>query len=420
MAQTAFPYQAIRGLPAKTIAARNSATSGPLQTVSWAAASTGDVLTVQGDGTVAFAAVSAGIGGSTGSVDNAILRADGTGGATLQASGWIIADNYTASPNATVNHASIQATGSTTNVSVSIVPKGSGSFSLSVPDGTTAGGNARGESAVDLRTATRGVAAAVASGLRSFNGPNGQGASGTGAVAFGGGASGNYSFAAGFPDNAASGPSSVVFGGNSFAANTASGECAFVAGKSSVASGVCSFAFGNFATASANFAVAIGTGTTSGEYSFGHGNQYSAALSNSTAHGGGQFAVSGDNQFVRLIARIKTTSATPANILITGTSRITIAAGKIYHFIARITGAKSDGSEISAYLRRGVIKRVAGTTTLVTSETLGTDYEDNAATAVSITADDTNDALQIEVTGIDGETWRWQAVVDFGEINFGT
>lgn len=94
MGQTAFPYQAIRGLPAKTIAARNSATAGPLGTVSWAAASTGDVLTVQSDGTVAFAAVSAGIGGSAGSVDNAILRADGTGGATLQASGVTISDAF--------------------------------------------------------------------------------------------------------------------------------------------------------------------------------------------------------------------------------------------------------------------------------------------------------------------------------------
>lgn len=36
---------------------------------------------------------SAGIGGSTGATDNAILRADGTGGATLQTSGWVIDDS---------------------------------------------------------------------------------------------------------------------------------------------------------------------------------------------------------------------------------------------------------------------------------------------------------------------------------------
>jgi hypothetical protein len=111
--------------------------------------------------------VSTGVGGSTGSVDNGVLRADGTGGATVQSSDWIIADNYTASPNNTVNHASIQATGGTTNVSVSIVSKGTGAFRLAVPDGTATGGNARGSSAVDLQT-SRTAASMVASGASSF------------------------------------------------------------------------------------------------------------------------------------------------------------------------------------------------------------------------------------------------------------
>lgn len=58
-------------------------------------ASDGDLLTVQADGSVAFEAPAAGggIGGSTGSTDNAILTADGTGGGTLQATEWIIAGN---------------------------------------------------------------------------------------------------------------------------------------------------------------------------------------------------------------------------------------------------------------------------------------------------------------------------------------
>jgi hypothetical protein len=80
MGQTAFPYTAVRGLPAKTLAARNAATAGPLQTISWAAASTGDVLTVQGDGTVAFAAVSAGIGSLNGLTDATQTFAVGTTG----------------------------------------------------------------------------------------------------------------------------------------------------------------------------------------------------------------------------------------------------------------------------------------------------------------------------------------------------
>jgi hypothetical protein len=49
-----------------------------------------------------------------------------------------------------------------------------------------------------------------------------------------------------------------------------------------------------------------------------------------------------------------------------------------------------------------------------------TDTEDNILTDVAITADDTNDALAITVTGIAGETWRWCAVISGVEIAYGT
>jgi|DEB0MinimDraft_3_1074331.scaffolds.fasta_scaffold49449_2 hypothetical protein len=57
-------------------------------------ANDGDVLTVQAGGLVAFEApAGGGIGGSTGSTDNAILRADGTGGSTVQSSSPVIDDS---------------------------------------------------------------------------------------------------------------------------------------------------------------------------------------------------------------------------------------------------------------------------------------------------------------------------------------
>ena len=69
-------------------------------------ASDGDLLTVQADGSVAFEApAGGGIGGSTGSTDNAVLRADGTGGSTLQSSGATIDDtgNLTAAKLSAAN-----------------------------------------------------------------------------------------------------------------------------------------------------------------------------------------------------------------------------------------------------------------------------------------------------------------------------
>ena len=76
--------------------------------IDFSVANSGDVLTQQGDGSFAMSAPAGGgggIGGSTGGTDNAILRADGTGGGTLQSSNVTIDDsnNLTASKLSAVN-----------------------------------------------------------------------------------------------------------------------------------------------------------------------------------------------------------------------------------------------------------------------------------------------------------------------------
>jgi len=314
----------------------------------------------------------------TGSVDNAALRADGTGGATLQSSAWIIADNYTASPNNTVNHASLQATGGTTNVSASIVPKGTGAFCLAVPDSSATGGNVRGDNAVDLQT-SRGAATQVASGQYSS-----------------------------------------ILGGNS---NTASGTASTACGTTSIASGNRSFAGGEGITASGRSSFAYGAGgSASGYYAVAWGENVSANRHAMHAHSGGLFSANGDAQKTTDVLKRKTTNATPTTLLLgDGSSRLTVASGKILFANILISGIKSDGSAAACYKRKVAIKNVGGTTSLVGSvETIGTDIEDNASTDVTITADNTKDALDISVTGIAAETWRWVAVVEGLEIGYGT
>lgn len=338
------------------------------------------------------------ITGSTGQVvtkqsDGSLALEDAAGGGL---------DNLTeafatASPNNVVNNVSLTATGPTTNVSVAIVPKGTGAFSLSVPDGTAAGGNARGANAVDLQT-FRTNAGFVASGQHSVIGGGLNNYSNGGWNVIGGGNSNitdqGYATVGGGERNHALAAGATVSGGESNVANS---------GWGSVSGGA-----GNHTTA--NFAWV------------GGGWEALADRHGMHAHSAGPFATRGDSQRCIFVARNKTTSATPATLFLDGSStQLTIPDGKILAFTARITGIKSDGTAVADYVRSGRIKRIDATTSLVGSiETIGTDHEDNALTNVSITADDTNDALDISVTGIAGETWRWVAVVEGLEIGYGT
>ena len=381
--------------------------------------STGDVMTVQADGSyLAEAPAGGGVGGSSGAVDNAVLRADGTGGATLQTSAFTIADLATASPNNTVNNVSMAATGGTTNVSVSIVPKGTGSFSLQVPDGTTAGGNARGAYAVDLQT-VRSAAAEVASGYGSIVAGNQCKAPGSRAVAIGlfNTASGDFSFAANYASTA-SGTGSTAFGGSSCA-----GAQSITVGNLTTAAGAQSIGVGYQCFASGNQSQAFGyISAAAGQYSMAHGLGAGSNRLAMYSHSAGSFVANGDAQSARFVLRIKTTDATATPLMLDGaTTRLTIPSGKIMFADILISGILSTGASACCYKRKVAIKNVGGTTTLVgTVETIGTDIEDNAACDVAITADDTNDALDISVTGIAAETWRWVAVVEGLEIAYGT
>jgi len=341
--------------------------------------------------TLTIASTAAGLSG-TGSVDNAALRADGTGGATLQSSNLEIADLLTASPNNTINAVCIGPVGGTTNVDLVLKPKGSGALISHVADSAATGGNKRGANAVDFQR-NRFAAADVASGSESFVG------SGIG--------------------NRATGSYSAVPGGSS---NNVSGQSGCALNEQNVVSGRGALAINGGNAAAGNCSLASGTYASSDRVGM-------------QAFAGGRFAVTGDGQIVSFCVGGRTTNATPVALRTTsiasgdgsgtytsgGAVRITIPPGKILFAMVSIAGVKSDGSSAACYCRKVAIKNVSGTTSLVGSvETIGTDHEDNASTDVAITADNTNDSLEITVTGIGAETWRWVAHVEGLEIAYGT
>jgi hypothetical protein len=347
--------------------------------------STGQVVTKQADGSLALEDAAGGALSGTGAVDNAVLRADGTGGATLQNSAFVIADNATASPNNTVNHASIQASGGTTNVSVSLVPKGTGAFTLAVPDGTAAGGNARGANAVDLQTirdAATQVASATGSGLHAgrFNT-----------------AAGTYSIVLGGQYNSiTSGTNNAIIASYS-SSNGASGNSVILGGEQNSVGAV-------------NNTVILG-----GQYTSGR-------LDNAIYHGSGRWSATGDRQAFQLTGFAKTTTNAAVEVNFGNgvgnlPTYITLTAGRQISGTLLIQGIKSDGTVSARYCRHVTIRRVVNTTTLDSADTVGTDLVNG--TSLSVTADTVNHRLNISPTGVSGETWRWNIRFDGIEQLYG-
>jgi hypothetical protein len=313
---------------------------------------------------------------------------------------------YTASPNNTINVAQFAAKGSGTNIGIALTPKGTGYISAQVPDGTTAGGNARGAKAVDLQT-SRTAASQVASGEKSviIGGQNNT-ASGVGSCVFSS------------RESTASGEYSTVI---SARASTASGFYSTVIGQLNTASGAYSVAAGIIATAAADYSFAFGlyARTTAGTRdTVAIGRSALAHINSQFSIGSAEFATDGDNQTTVVQNRGKTTNDVETEILVHGTNRFVLRSGSIASGIIAVVGSKSDGSAVARYLRQVTIKRVGSTTSLVGSvATLGTD--EAAGTSINITADDTNESLKVAVTGIASETWRWHAVFIGNEMIFG-
>jgi hypothetical protein len=343
----------------------------------------------------------AGSGGSItpGTIDNAVLRADGTAGTTLQNSDIIIDDATTATQNNVAIRVDHQGQ---TDSSLVLTPEGNGAFIVGLkPDGTATGGNARGIYAVDFQT-VRSAQSQVASGGYSFNSGRFNTASGTNAISIG-------------QANTSSGPYSIAIGNNS----SASGNFGVAIGSACLTNAtntsdeVSTYSIGAFCTATGIKSFAIGSraqSTRHGMLSHGFGSFNSSAI--------GQF------QYVRFGLSNKTTNNTETELFLDRASaRLTIPSGNIFLYTINIVGFRSDGGDqvgttsfSSATIKPSdMIKNVSGTTIGGT-----TTYTRADGVGWVVSADDTNDSLKIAVTGKTGETWRWAAVVEGIELAYGT
>jgi hypothetical protein len=254
-------------------------------------------------------------------------------------------------------------------------------------------GNARGTDAVDLQT-LRSVATEVASGIQSVIGG---GSSNT--------VTGQLGTVSGGTGNLASSTYAAIGGGG---LNTASGQLSTVAGGSTnVASGDNSAVGGGEVNTASGPSSAISGGSSA--IASKHGQE---------AHAAGQFAAQGDAQRSIYVLRNSTSNATPTALFLDGASlRLTIASDTTWAFRIIVVARRTDADNESAiYEFYGGIDNNAGTTALVGSVVATTPIEDTAAWAVAVTADNTNDALIITVTGEAAKTIRWVATVWTTEV----
>lgn len=138
----------------------------------------------------------------------------------------------------------------------------------------------------------------------------------------------------------------------------------------------------------------------------------------------GNFAANADAQRMVLVARRATTDATANQVLFLDNSaaRLTVPAKTTWMFTAQLSAYNDTDSGGAGWFFRGAICRNGANGTALVDSLVSERWQDSTmvnATA-TVVADDTNEALEIRVTGIAAKNIRWVAVVDITQCSYGT
>jgi hypothetical protein len=141
------------------------------------------------------------------------------------------------------------------------------------------------------------------------------------------------------------------------------------------------------------------------------------------AYSSGYLSVAGDSQSSLYVLRASTTSATPTELSLGSGSmyRMTLGSGAVWSYRILVTAKKASTGDARGWQFNGVIKNIGGATAIVgTPPTTDQDLGNDAGASgwsVAVSADNTNDALIITVTGVASTTISWVATVYTSELN---
>lgn len=334
------------------------------------------------------------------------------------------------------------------NVDIVLAVKGAGAIAATYGDNSVAGGQQRGDFAVDLQI-SRSNSAHVALGQNSVVAG---GADNT--------ADNNFSTVSGGRNNSASGTDSCIGGGNTNIANTsaatvsggnsnlASGAFSAVGGgtlntasgtDSTIGGGKSNTATGNGATVAGgetNVATAgwstVGGGnnntvaSTSGYGTVPGGSGGRASASGQFAYGGyGVLGITGQGQWSRYLLTSKNATGTsPVRLYASGGSTATLSnhvylsANSSIAFKGRVVGRRVTGNDTAVWEISGVLRKDASAaSTVLSAPTVTVINKDAGASTwdVALTADTTLGTLAVNVTGDAGTAINWIADIDATE-----
>ena len=160
-------------------------------------------------------------------------------------------------------------------------------------------------------------------------------------------------------------------------------------------------------------------------YFFQNGNLL-VSNSNGLNIDSGSFGLLGDAQSIIRTVRRATTDAT-ANVVLTinggapgASNRLTIPAKTLWTFTIKLS-AYNDTDNLGAWwiFRGGIRRNAANGTALISSIIVENGSEGGmSSTSASVVADDTNEALEIRVTGLVGKNIRWVGVLDISQVSY--
>lgn len=272
------------------------------------------------------------------------------------------------------------------------------------------------------------IGRSYASGADSFataiaNNSSSYGATATGSIAVGAiaKATGNYSIALGYANVA-----NAQYGCAIGRSNTAGNYGTAIGGGSNACYGANSAVFGGesgYVASNKSYSLVLNgwDSHVNESYSVAIGTEAQSDTIGKLVYASGKFAARGDAQGSQFILRADTTDAT-ATVLTTNnstaasTNQIVAASDTCITFDGTITAMQNGAQAYASWKIEGLLVNDGGTTTLANSAT--TVIQNLSSWGMALSADNTNNALAITVTGEAAHNIRWVANIRTTEVTY--